>query len=379
MPLTTLYDFRDHMIDKHCLPSMLVATFLLSACGGSGSAESGGSAAPASAVSAPSTTTASSAIPASSVATPTYAASSAQATGFRQLNAYRLQMGVGELAQDPVLDTSAQAHAKYLNANFATGAITALTHDEVSTLGDYYDDAPLGRAQKAGAPATEWIGEAIGDSQQTTAAAAAGDCVGQLLATVYHAEAMTDSQQTVGIGFTPLSAQVNFNICNFDFGSTTGVYGTPQANAIPVFGGQQMATTAIATMPLANETGVHLAMTPESPSPAPSITAPGRPLMVRVNAASAGDVLTVSSFTLTDASGNVIPGEIMIPSGAASGSVNTATVDPNGVLGQGIVFFIPSQPLTANTVYTASFSGSRDGTPINSGKPLVWSFTTGAN
>jgi hypothetical protein len=363
------------MKNKKLVPVAVFAALVLSACGGGGN--SSGSAAPATAAStpAPSATTASSATPASSVASPTYAASSAQATAFSQLNTYRLQMGVGELAQDLILDTSAQAHATYLNANFATGALTALSHDEVSTLANYYNDTQLDRAQKAGAPANEWIGEAIGDSTQTTATAAGSDCVSTLLDTVYHAEALTDTQQTVGIGFTPLSSAVGFNICNFDFGETTGVSGTPQANAIEVSGGQQMATTAVAHAPLANETGVALAMSAESPNPAPSVTAPGRPVMVRVNAANAGDVLTVSAFTLTDASGNVVSGEIMIPSGAASVSVSTAVVDPNSLLGQGVAFFIPSQPLTANTLYTATFSGARDGTPIG----VSWSFTTGAN
>lgn len=314
-----------------------------------------------------------------SVPSPSYAAGTMQAAAFSQLNAYRFSMGVGELAQDPILDTAAQAHATYLNKNFANGNITALSHDEVSTYADYYDDTPLDRAQKAGAPATEWIGEAVTDSTQTTATAAGSDCVVKMLDTVYHADALTDTQQTVGIGFTPISAPVGIDICNFDFGSTTGVYGSPEANAIPVFGGQQMSTTAVAHMPLSNETGVALAMAAESPNPVPAFTSPGRPLMVRVNAASAGDVLTVSSFTLTDPSGNVVSGEIMIPSGAASGSTSTAVVDPNSVLGQGVVFFIPSQPLSANTLYTASFNGARDGTPLNSGKSVVWSFTTGAN
>jgi uncharacterized protein YkwD len=362
------------MFTKKIPPLIVLAVFALSACGGGGGTNaSSASATMPSSPPGPSASTVSSLQ--TSVANPTYAASSAQLTAFSQLNAYRAQMGVGELAQDTVLDTAAQAHSTYLNVNFASGAITALSHDEVSTLADYYNDTPLDRAQKAGAPATEWVGEAIGDSQQTTAAAAAGDCVSQLLDTVYHAEAMTDSQQTVGIGFTPLSARVDFNICNFDFGSTTGVYGTPQANAIPTFGGQQMAPTAVATVPLAGETGVALSMAAESPNPVPSITSPGRPLMVRVNAASAGDVLTVSSFTLTDAKGNAVPGEIMIPAGAAAGSTSSAVVDPNGIVGQGVVFFIPSQPLVADTVYTAAFTGARDGSSISKS----WAFTTIAN
>jgi len=362
------------MFTKKIPPLIVLAVFALSACGGGGGTNaSSASATMPSSPSGPSASTASSLQ--TSVANPTYAASSAQLTAFSQLNAYRLQMGVGELEQDTTLDTAAQAHATYLNANFSTGALTALTHDEVATLLNYYDDTPLDRAQKAGAPVTEWIGESIGDSTQATATAAGSDCVTELLDTVYHMEAMTDTEQIIGIGFAPISAQVGFNVCNFVFGSTSGVSGTPQANAIPVTGGQQMATTAIVTVPLSGETGVALSMVAESPNPVPSITSPGRPLMVRVNAASAGDVLTVSSFTLTDAKGNAVPGEIMIPAGAAAGSTSSAVTDPNGIVGQGVAFFIPSQPLVADTVYTAAFTGARDGSSISKS----WTFTTVAN
>jgi Cysteine-rich secretory protein family len=307
------------------------------------------------------------------VPTPTYASGSAQAVAFSTLNTYRSTLGVGEVQQDPILDTSASAHATYLNVNLASGALTVLSHDEVTTLADFYADTPLDRAQKAGAVATEWIGEALGDSEATPDSAASSDCVAGLLDTVYHLQTMTGPQQTVGIGFVPQGTPVNFAVCSFDFGSTSGVYGTPVANSIPIYGGQQMAATTIVHAPLSGETNVATAMRSESPNPVPSFAAPGRPLMVRVRADQAGDVLTVSSFTLTASDGTVVSGEIMIPAGAAAGSAASAIVDPNVLLGQGIAFFIPSSPLAANTVYTASFTGARDGTPIN----LSWPFTTG--
>jgi hypothetical protein len=242
-----------------------------------------------------------------------------------------------------------------------------------------YPPIPLDRARKAGAPATEWIGEDVGDSALTDPAAAGPDCVNRLLATVYHLASMTGTQQTLGIGVTPPSSQLAYDICIFDFGSSTNVYGTPTANAIPSYGGQQMASTSIAHAPLSNQTNVALAMTPESPSAASDIATPGHPVLVRVRADQSGDVLTVSSFTLIDASGANVTGRILIPAAAQSGSTASAVADPNSLLGAGVVVFLPSQPLTANTVYTASFSGSRDGTPVNNGSPVTWTFTTGAN
>lgn len=365
------------MLTKKLILAVVFCAFVLSACGGGGSSAATSPATPASAppaASSPSGSSGSSA-PLATTATNPFAANSAQATIFAALNSYRSQVGVGELADDPILDTAATAHATYLEANLANGNLGGqLSHDEVSTFADFYADTPLDRAQKAGAPTTEFVGEDVAASAQTTAVAAGNDCVTRLIDSVYHLTVLTDTEQTLGIGFTPVTGSVSAT-CPLDFGSTTGVSGTPQANAIPVFGGQQMATTTVAHVPVSNETGVALSMTVESPNPAPSIATPGRPLMVRVNAASAGDVLTVSSFTLTDSTGNVVVGEILIPSGAVTGSATTAVVDANDLLPPGVVFFVPSQPLTANTVYAASFAGARDGTPI----AASWTFKTSAN
>lgn len=366
------------MLSKRLIPAVLSVALVLSACGGSGgssattSPTTTASAPPAAA--SPSTSSGSSA-PLATSATNPFPASSAQSTIFAAVNSYRNQVGVGELVDDPILDTAATAHATYLQANLENGNLGgALTHDEVPTFTDFYADSPLDRARKAGTPATEFIGEDVAASAQTPPVAGGTDCVSRLLDSVYHLTGSTDTEQTLGIGFTPVTGSISAT-CVLDFGSTTGVSGTPQANAIPVFGGQQMATNAIAHVPVANETDVALAMVAESPNPTPSITSPGRPLMIRVNAASAGDVLTVSSFTVTDSSGNPVAGEILIPSGAVTGSTSAAVVDANALLPPGVVFFIPAQPLVANTVYTASFLGARDGTPISSS----WSFTTAAD
>jgi hypothetical protein len=108
---------------------------------------------------------------------------------------------------------------------------------------------------------------------------------------------------------------------------------------------------------------------------APDIAAPGRPIMVRVNAANAGDVLTVSSFTLTAANGTVVAARIIVPSAALTGSSAGVTADVNNGLFPGVAFLLPLAPLTANTTYTATFSGARDGTPIS----VTWNFSTAAS
>jgi uncharacterized protein YkwD len=303
----------------------------------------------------------------------TYTSGTAQASIFAQLNAYRSAMGVGLIKQDTILDTSASAHALYLVNNFANSNITAVTHNEVSNFSNYYEATPLSRARKAGVPATEWIGEvaAVGLNQSTGDANAAS-CVDQYLNTVYHAIAATSIQETIGVGFQTNTGQGTYG-CVLDFGETTNVTGTPADNGFYPGGGQQMATDAIAVSPYPNEANVARAMVAETPNPAPDLASPGRPVYARMTVANAGDVVTVTSFTLKAPDGSSVPGRIIVPSSAMTGSTG-ATADVNNALFNGVVVFLPLAPLAANTTYTASFSGQRDGKPVSKS----WAYTTGA-
>ncbi|WGS55104.1 CAP domain-containing protein (plasmid) [Paraburkholderia sp. D15] len=351
----------------------LAALMTLAACGGGGggsSASNTGTTAPATGSSTPASNAAS---PATSVPAPTYASASTQSAAFNALNNYRQAMGVGLLAQDAVLDTSAQSHAAYLNANLANGNITALSHNEVSTFTDFYEVTPLSRARKAGAPATEWIWEDIAAGQaQANAAAYASDCVGQFLNTVYHLQGVTSVQQTIGIGFQQNTSQGTY-ACSLDFGETTGVSGNPSDNSVNLSAGQQMPTTAIAISPLPGETGVARLMTAETPNPAPDLSAPGRPVLVRVTAMNQGDVLTVQSFTLTSAGGTVVPARVIVPSAALSGSTSGVTADVNNELFQGVAVLLPLAALAPNTTYSVKLNASRNGSPISKSS----TFTTG--
>jgi hypothetical protein len=190
--------------------------------------------------------------------------------------------------------------------------------------------------------------------------------------TVYHLADMTDNAETIGIGFQQGTGSSGLYACALDTGETTGVSGNPVPNGLLISGGQQLPTSAVAHSPLANETAVSLAMVPENTNPAPDVVSPGRPIMVRVNAANPGDILTVSNFTLT-ANGTAIPSRIIVPAAALTGSSSGVTADPNGLLPPGIAFLLPLAPLTSNTTYTVTFSGARDGAPINT----TWNFNTG--
>ncbi|VWC11032.1 allergen V5/Tpx-1-like protein [Burkholderia lata] len=347
----------------------------LAACGGGGDGGNNGTNNASTPPAQTTPPTGTSVPPQTSAPNTTYAAGSMQASAFSTLNAYRLAMGVGVLAQDQILDTSAQAHSQYVYSNLSNGKLAAVAHDEVSTFADYYADTPLARARKAGAPVTEWIGEVAAQNfAQASAANYGTSCVSWYLNTVYHLQSVTSSQQTVGIGFKqPIAGGFANYTCVLDFGQTAGVTGTPGPNTLQLGAGQQMPTTAIAHSPLANETNVARAMSiGEAPNPAPDVATPGRPIMVMVNAAASGDLLTVSSFTLTAANGTVVPARIIVPSASLAGSTSAATADPNNELFRGVAFLLPLAPLTANTTYTVQFNGARNSTPINT----AWTFTT---
>lgn len=311
------------------------------------------------------------------VPTTTYAVGSMQATVFTSLNAYRLAMGVGALAQDPILDAAAQPSALYNDANLATGTLTALSHTEVTTLPNFFGATPLSRAETAGAPTKEWIGEDLAAGlPQTSQMAYATNCLARLLPTVYHLQDLTNNAQTLGIGFQQSSGSFPNYVCALVFGETAGVMGTPSSNGLFVPGGQQMATTAVAFSPLSGETGVALAMVPEDVNAAPDLSSPGRPIMVRVNAASIGDVLKVSTFMLTTSGGALVPTRIIVPQAAIpSSTAPGVTADVNDLLAPGVAFLLPLTTLVPNTTYNVQFAGSRDTAQV----AMAWSFTTGEN
>ncbi|MDR5826012.1 CAP domain-containing protein [Caballeronia sp. LZ043] len=369
----------------------IAASLLVTACGGGGGSDSSaatgkpasgaGTTAPASGAgtgspgnsgsTAPSTGTS----PATSIPASTYDGASFEAAAFKQLNDYRVAMGVGALKQDPVLDTSAQAHARYMYTALKAQTTTTLSHDEVAGNKNYYGDTPLARARKAGAPSNEWISEIIGaGASQTTAADAAADCIGQALDTVYHLVDVTFNQEAIGFGYQPGEQSWPQYTCAADFGTYTGVSGSPGSNTDTYAGGQQIATNTVVHAPLNNENGVRLAMVPEAPNPATDLSAPGHPIAVRVNSENF-DTLSVSQFTLMESNGTQVAVRIMVPASAHASSTATTTADPNNLLPNGSAVLLPLAPLKANTTYTVTFNGARDGVTLPT---ATWSFTTGA-
>jgi uncharacterized protein YkwD len=350
----------------------VAAAFALSACGGGGgdggsNGSTGASTQPSTPTSPPTPGSSPSVPPQTSVPAPTYPSDSPRAALFAQLNDYRRALGVGLMKQDAALDKAANAHANYGLQNVQSRAITFLGHDENASLPGFTGAWPLQRAQAAGAPATVWVGEVITGSYGPVVQTTGTDCGSTWINSVYHLQGVTANFESMGVGITTMvttppagqqPAQSAF--CVVDMGATTG-------------GGQQFATNLVVHAPYSDEAGVALALTPnEIPNPAPDLSAPGRPIMVRVNAVDK-NTLTVTSFLLVDSAGATVPARILVPQSAVSGSTAAVTSDPNNMLAPGVAFLLPLAALKPSTQYTVTFAGARDGKPMST----TWSFTTG--
>ncbi|WP_042875546.1 CAP domain-containing protein [Cupriavidus necator] len=335
---------------KKSLVAVAALSALLAACGGGGG---DGGDSPGTTPTAPNTPTTpqapTSVPPATSVPTPTYGAADQRLSAFDALNTLRQKMGVGMLKQDAVLDLAAENHLNYAKANNTT------SHLETQGLTGFTGANPYDQVVAAGGSKNQWIGQELGKAGYLSGA----ECAQAFLHSVYHLQGATSGQETVGIAF-------HDNLCVINFGVVTGANGS--GYGLPQWGGQQLPANAVAYYPLDNDTVVG-SFTPasESPNPAPDLASAGTPIMFRVGAPNASDVLTVSAFTLTGPGGASVPVRVLVPSAAQSGSMSGAISDSN--LYAGVVFMLPTAPLAAGA-YTATFAGARNGVAISKS----WSF-----
>jgi hypothetical protein len=244
-------------------------------------------------------------------------------------------------------------------------------HDEAAEKLGFYDVSPLLRARRAGAPAAQWVGEAV-------AAARGGDdtdigqrCFDQWYHTVYHLLGLVGNQESMGVGYSERGA-LGLNLCVANFGTLTGAQANPAPNGVPYGGGQHFDAGTFVTVPRSGETNVQPGFNAEgeSPDPAPDLKAPGRPLMVYANGAFA-EVLSVGAFKLVGPNGAEVPARALVSvaaKGAGSEGIGDAYIRNNAA------FLLPLAPLVDGVTYTATFAGTRAGKPVS----FTWSFTTSA-
>lgn len=320
------------------------ATLALAACGGGGGGGSNDSASGSDNSSSGSGSTGNPPPPSAStgnVTTPQYANASAQAAIFDTINSKRQACGFPALTENTLLDKSSQAHADYIGDNGGT-----ITDTEVSGNPGFTGTTYADRATVAGYPAsTAGVGgESAGywtNSTLSEAAYGTGIAIGWSAA-VYHIGAFVWPVTQIGIGWNETTAN------NY-----------PEAHGVITLANLQPMSGSLPLMfPCDGATDVPYQDVGERPTPPNSNGTLGPALAVSANPS---DIVTLTSGTLTDSSGNVITLQILNSAG-----------DTNNLIGKYEARAYPASPLLPNTKYSAVLSGTYNGIPFT----RTGSFTT---
>ncbi|MFM0082826.1 CAP domain-containing protein [Paraburkholderia sediminicola] len=315
----------------------LAVTMMVAACGGGGGGSSGGpsGAAPSTPASSPTT---------GNVTTPTYAAATAQLALFNTINQQRQQCGFPALTENTVLDQAAQAHAQYMGQNGG-----AITDTEVATNPGFTGVSYTDRAVHFGFPNAQTVysgGESAGyyTNATLTETQYGQQIAHEWLGGVYHIAVGVWPITQIGIGWN----EMTFN-------------GFPEIqSSVTIANLQPLTGNLPLTFPCQGTTGVAYMTAGETPLP-PNTTSGtfGTPIGVAGNPA---DTVVLQSGTVTDTSGNVVNLQVL----------NAAT-DPNKLLPAYEAVAYPASPLTANTTYSVSLTGTINGKAF----ARSFSFTTG--
>ncbi|PCE30265.1 CAP domain-containing protein [Burkholderia ubonensis] len=337
------------------LSALSVATVLaLAACGGGGGDGSGSS------NGAPSSNSGSSggnsgssgggstppAVP-GTVGSPQYSTQSAQLAAFNLLNQYRQQCGFPALKQNTVLDQAAQNHAKYIGLN------GAVTDSELAGNQGYTGASYVDRATAVGFPngpigvGASGAGNAVFTSN-FNAALAGQQFVYSLLGGAYHAVVAAFPVDNAGFG-------------EYETQASSGSYTyTESWQSISLYStSAQTIQNGPKTFPCDGVTGVPYREVGEIPAP-PNVSSSGSgtPIVVMGNLS---DSITLQSASMTG------------PSGAVAIQILNANTDPNKLLGKYQAIAYPTSPLSPNTTYSVSVTGTVNGTSFS----RTFSFTTG--
>lgn len=290
----------------------------------------------------------------------TYAPSSQEYVFVTALNTFRSQLGLGLLAQNPLLDTAASNHLHYVITNWTVngGTVDMNTfnttynrpqfHIEVSSLPLFTGAQEIDRAQHAG-----YAGAFVGDEGSFGGGKGAILALNGLISTVYHrAGLMYQFPREIGVAVGTDASQTVV----MELGYQSTVKG--QYNASDFFG----------AYPSDKQTAVPLHAGVESPNPFPDLSTSNTDFPTKTSfpicvAVKEGVTLTVTSFSVTE-SGQSTPLDVRLMTKAS---------DPNHYLTSNIAFIIGKAPFKANTAYNVNFSGTAGTTALTKN----WTFTTG--
>ncbi|MGB8421363.1 CAP domain-containing protein [Paraburkholderia sp. RP-4-7] len=319
----------------------IAASLTLAACGGGGGSGSPSTSGTGSSGSTSGTSPTTPAAVTGTLTTPQYAANSAQLAAFTLLNQYRQECGFPALQENTELDQAAQAHAKYMGLN------NAVSDSEASGNAGFTGASYIARAVAAGLPSTV-NGTGVSAAYYTNSTLAesqyGSNMITTWLAGVYHSGAVFYPSGIVGIG----EYETQYN-------------GYPDA-----WGSMSLLNTATQTMsstpltfPCQGTTGIAYSGAGETPTP-PNVsnTGWGTPVVVMGNS---GDAIVLQTASMTG------------PAGSVTLQVLNSSTDPNKEIGAYEAVAYPTSPLSPNTQYSVSLTGTVNGTAFS----RSFTFTTG--
>lgn len=267
---------------------------------------------------------------------------------FNQLNNDRTRCGFGKVAQNALLDKSAQAHADYLALN-KSGPTQYETQDTPGFGG--FD--PSARLTGVGYKYSYWS-EIV--SQQLWGASYTGSIYGLveksavnnlriLYGTVYHLAGAMRFTTELGIGISKFShdaqGTANAKMLVIDLAVPESV------NPL----GQQIAADALVTFPCQGITGVNPIFSGENPDPYPDLdwekTPYGQPIYLM---GATGSTVSLKSGSITLRGGASVPVTVL-----------TKDNDPQLRLLANQVFLVPTQRLADNSTYEVVLTGTHSG------------------
>lgn len=313
----------------------ILMTALLAACGGGGGASSG------------STTTSTTTVPSgTTLTTSQYASGSVEAAMFSAINADRQMCGFPVYQENTLLDQAAQNHTVYMLDNGGT-----ITDFETQGNPGFTGVTGQDRAEYVGWPTgvSTGTGSAGYYTNATLTSTQYGDALVAAWASgVYHQSLLVDPMSLTGLGVS----QTTYN-------------GYPQLAAslmIGEFVNTMSASASPMTFPCQGATGLPYENGGGETPTAPGVTgAFGTPVSIVGNPS---DVIRISSGSMID-----LANSASVPLQALDSST-----DPNHVLPAYVGVVYPTSPLTANTQYSVTISGTVNGTPFSRN----FTFTTGS-
>lgn len=323
--------------------AVLAVCSMLTACGGGGGSDS-----PDTGTTNPTNPPVATVPAGSTQTTPTYAADTAKARIFGALNSYRTQCGFPAYQQNTVLDSAAQAHADYMVSN------GVVSDSETAGAAGFTGATAQDRAQSKGWPSSLGAGTVNAGMWTTSTLTQAQYGQGLLDAWtvgVYHQVVIASNATLAGVGTgqRDLSGFPEFK------GGIVYAYGTASPANVTTSGN-------VLTFPCEGSTGVPYQGSAESPTPPSTSGAWGTPVTVVGNPS---DTVVLSAATVTAVTaGTVLPVKIL-----------TADTDPNRLVQRWQAVAYPLSPLTANTAYAVTLTGTVNGVAFS----RSFTFTTGMN